>query len=151
MQVNGIPDNKSKVPDERFESILYDHLRETDDKFLHYVVCYNRCENNTNESSFTAIRIPNIIIEKLVELGISRAQFGINPDETIIDIKVLNTRPDAPYVYQMCSNPDRLSEPNTMQVESPVMRFTKSTSPPSPRPPSPPPPPPSPPTPPLSP
>ena len=123
INLNGIPDNET-ISDEIFESIIHDQLRKTESNYLHYIISYNRFEHDTNESSFTAIRVPNSIIEKMVTLGISRSKFGINADEDVIDIKILNTSPLSPYIYQIYIN----NSPEGILAETPIMRFTVNSS-----------------------
>ena len=123
INVNEITDNQT-ISDEIFESIIRDQLREIDSNYLHYIISYNRFEDDIKKSSFTAIRVPNSIIEKIVTLGISRSKFGINADEDVIDIKILNTSPSSPYIYQIYIN--NSSEP--ILAETPIMRFTVNST-----------------------
>lgn len=122
IEKNYIPYNVN-ISDYNFKRIIYQQLEEFDPEFYHFIVNLYRNKLDPEQSYFTSIRIPNILIEKIFQNQICKCQFGINIDETVKEIKVFDGLPDNSEIYKMYA--DSESELPYL-VQTPVLEFMKN-------------------------
>ena len=103
IELDNIPDQAS-IPYNRFTELAYKMLKSQIPNYIHFIIYADRCKMNTNISDITIIIIPHILIKTIVKNGITKCQFGINNDETITNIPIVEGRPNNSYIYHLSTS-----------------------------------------------